>query len=514
MSTISHFSMPHSQSKPSAIVNRLKPHPHLYQINTWAWLDTLSAQAGHQIKLADVPDAEWDHIQSLGFDIVYLMGIWQRSHAGRHIFRTDAHAFKGFDHALPGWTIANVVGSPFSISDYQPDAHIASCEQLDAVRAKLHARGMRLILDFVPNHTGPDHHWIESHPEYFLRGTEDDFHRDPSAYHLIEPTDAAPYYVARGRDPYFAPWADTAQLDFYNMDTRAALIGVLRTIAKHCDGLRCDMAMLVLNEIFGKTWQHLLLHRPCPATHFWQDAIAALPANFIWMAEVYWDMEHQLQDLGFNYTYDKRLYDRLCHSPAREVRAHLTADVAYQGRMARFLENHDEPRSAAVFGLHTLTAFAALIATLPGLRFFHQGQFEGKAIHLPMPLNAAAQETPDAALLNMYEKVLHIASDEVFHEGAWQLLDVLPDTDGSHADLIAYRWLSSTGYRLVVVNLSAAVSQGRIFIAEELPQASRYAFDDLLNDEQYLREQDDVRAHGLYVRLDAYSAHIFSVGVC
>jgi len=317
--------------------------------------------------------------------------------------------------------------------------------------------------------------------------------------------------VARGRDPYFAPWADTAQLDFYNMDARGALIGVLRTIAKHCDGLRCDMAMLVLNEIFGKTWQHLLLHRPCPATHFWQDAIAALPANFIWMAEVYWDMEHQLQDLGFNYTYDKRLYDRLCHSPAREVRAHLTADLAYQGRMARFLENHDEPRSASVFGAYTLEAFATLIATLPGLRFFHQGQFEGRAIHLPMPLNAAAPEKQDTALLKMYERVLHIASDECFHHGEWKLLEVYADTDHSNENLIAYRWLSPKGYRLVTVNLSEHMAQGRVFIANELANSQQHELQDLLSDEHYVREHDDMRRHGLYVRLDAYSAHIFSI---
>lgn len=490
-----------------------RQHPHLYQINTWAWLDELSAQAGRKLVISDVQDSEWDYIRSQGFDIVYLMGVWQRSIAGRHIFRTDAHAFKGFDHALHGWTIENVVGSPFSISDYQPDAHIGTWAQLDAVRAKLHARGMRLILDFVPNHTGPDHHWIFSHPEYFLRGTEGDFHRDPSAYHLIEPEDAHPYYVARGRDPYFAPWADTAQIDFYNTDARAALIDVLQNIAKHCDGLRCDMAMLVLNDVFGKTWQHILLHRPAPARQFWQDAIAALPAGFIWMAEVYWDMEHQLQDLGFKYTYDKRLYDRLCHSSAREVRAHLTAEVAYQSRMARFLENHDEPRSASVFGAYTLPAFAALIATLPGLRFFHQGQFEGRTIHLPMPLNAAGHERPDTILARMYDKLLHIASDEVFHEGEWKLLDVHPDTDHSHDNLIAYRWLSADGYRLVVVNLEGETSQGRLFIADDLPVTPKIDLMDLFDDQHYVRDYDDISHNGLYVRLDGYEVHIFSAGI-
>jgi len=511
-----------SGKKVSNSKTALRQHPHLYQINTWAWLDELSAKAGQALQLADVPDTEWDTIQSLGFDIVYLMGIWQRSLAGRHIFRTDAKAFKVFDHALPGWTVDSVVGSPFSIQDYQPDIRIGNWAQLDEVRAKLHARGMRLMLDFVPNHTGPDHPWIFSHPDYFLQGTEEDYHRDPGAYHLVEPVGSKPYYVARGRDPYFAPWADTAQVDFYSLPARQTMIATLQEISRHCDGLRCDMAMLVLNDIFGKTWQHLLSGRPAMPTEFWEDAIAALPAEFTWMAEVYWDMENRLQAMGFNYTYDKRLYDRLCHSHASDIRSHLQADVEYQGRMARFLENHDEPRSAAVFGAHTLTAFATLIATLPGLRFFHQGQFEGRTIHLPMPLNAAAHEKKDTQLETTYANILHIASADVFHGGLWTLLQVQPhlqaqpDSDGTHEQLIAYTWRDAGEYRLVVVNLSEWTAQGRLFIADQLKmdgdgQDRQCTLDDLLNDTSYMRSYGDLLHNGLYVRLDGYSAHVFSI---
>ena len=162
-----------------------RQHPHLYQIHTWAWLDQLSQQAGRNLQLIDVPDTEWDRIQALGFDFVYLLGIWQRSIAGRYLFRTDAKAFRVFDHALPGWTVASVIGSPFSIQDYVPDARLGDWAQLDAVREKLRVRGMRLMLDFVPNHTGPDHVWIAQHPEYFLHGSEADYQQNPAAFHLI-----------------------------------------------------------------------------------------------------------------------------------------------------------------------------------------------------------------------------------------------------------------------------------------------------------------------------------------
>jgi len=488
-----------------------RPHPHLYQIHTWVWLDALSKQAGRNIQLIDVPDVEWDRIQALGFDLVYLLGIWQRSPAGRHIFRTDAASFRVFDHALPGWNIESVVGSPFSIQDYVPDTRIGDWDQLDAVRAKLHARGMRLILDFVPNHTGPDHVWIDAHPAYFMQGTEADFQRDPTAFHLIERSDTAPCFIARGRDPYFAPWADTAQLNYVNPATRAALIASLQQISQHCDGLRCDMAMLVLNDIFSHTWAHLLRGENFPESEFWTDAIAALPSNFLWMAEVYWDMEWRLQQLGFNYTYDKRLYDRLEGAVPQEIRAHLSGNSDYQCRMARFLENHDEPRSAKTFGRARLPSLAAMLATLPGLRFFHQGQFEGKTLHLPMPLNAAADEAPDQELIGIYKKILALGAQAIFHIGEWRLLEISADTDSTHEQLIAYRWRHNEAYKLVVINLAEQSAQGRIWIADELVHAAHYNLRDELCDISYLREQQDLLAHGLYVRLDGYGAHIFSI---
>jgi hypothetical protein len=488
----------------------LRRHPHLYQIHTWAWLDELSRAAGYTVMLRDVPDTEWDRIKGLGFDLVYLLGIWTRSKAGRHIFRTDAASFKLFDHALPGWTVKSVIGSPFSITGYTPEPRIGNWADIDAVRAKLHARGMRLILDFIPNHVGPDHPWVTEHPEYLMQGQEIDFQHNPSDFLLIEPEDITPYFVARGRDPYFEPWADTAQIDYYNPATRAALIDILKTVGSHCDGLRCDMAMLVLNEVFGRTWGHLLAERERPSGEFWSDAIAALPADFIWMAEVYWDMEAELQGLGFTYTYDKRLYDRLKAGNVSDIRGHLSAGAGYQTHMARFLENHDEPRSLATFGRDRIPVLAALIATLPGLRFFHQGQFIGKKIHLPMPLNRAIDEPPDLALAAIYEHILAVAADPAFHSGEWRLLDVEGLDETSH-NLLAYRWKGDGFYRLVVLNLGPGAAQGRIRIADELPPSAQYDFDDLLNGQSYLRDRGDLEANGLYVRLEGFQGHVFAV---
>ena len=137
--TVLLYRRPDNQKKEANMLAPRRTHPHLYQINTWPWLDALSSAKGRTLRLADVPDAEWDRLAALGFDYIYLLGIWKRSIAGRHLFRTDPAAFARFDHALPGWTVESVVGSPFSIEDYGP-IRFGSWADVDAVRGKLHAR--------------------------------------------------------------------------------------------------------------------------------------------------------------------------------------------------------------------------------------------------------------------------------------------------------------------------------------------------------------------------------------
>ncbi|MFZ3245945.1 MAG: alpha-amylase family glycosyl hydrolase [Candidatus Acidiferrales bacterium] len=487
-----------------------RPHPHLYEINTWAWLEELSAKYGRRIALRDVPSSEWDEIARLGFDFVWLMGIWERSPVGRRYFQLDPSSFPGFDQALPGWKLSQVVGSPYSVRQYRPDPRIGSWADLDHAREQLRARRIGLILDFVANHTAPDHPWAAAHPEYFIRGAQADFRRAPSAFFLHE-TAAEPFLFAHGRDPYFPAWRDVIQLDYFEPAARAALIAELREISNHCDGVRCDMAMLVLNDIFARTWSPLLAGRKPPPREFWSEAIAALPHEFVWLAEVYWNCEAPIQALGFQFTYDKGLYDALRDGQPVEVHARLAADVASQSHAARFLENHDEARAATTFGAARLEAFATLLATLPGMRFYHHGQLDGRKIHLPMPLAVAAPEKPDASTRSFYERILQLSNDPVFHSGQWQLLDVSSAGDDSFRNLVAYQWLSANSRKIVVVNLAADASQGRVRIPDEISASQQYTFLDQLHDVPYPRAGAELIESGLYIRLDAFRAHLFAV---
>jgi alpha amylase-like protein len=485
-----------------------RPHPHLHEINAWAWCEELSAKHGRYISLQNVPDEEWDRLAALGFDFVYLMGVWRRSLAGRRIFRTDVRNFGNFDAALPDWKLRDVVGSPFSVQDYSPDPRIATAEGLSALRHRLRQRGMGLILDFVPNHTGFDHSWIMQHPDRYIQGNAQDFKNDPTAYLLVERGGDENLFVARGRDPYFPPWSDVAQLNYFNPDCCQGMIAILKNIAQYCDGVRCDMAMLVTNEIFNRTWGHLLQRWPTPKTEFWQEAIAAVP-DFVWLAEVYWDMEWKMQELGFQFTYDKRLYDRARQDSPLEVRAHLGADRRYQNKLARFLENHDEPRAAAVFPRERIAATATLFSTLPGMRFYHHGQLDGRKTFVPMPLAKAQPEISDGQIQELYERLLRFVDAEVFHTGEWKLLDVQPAGDNTCQDLIAYRWHQPGENRLIVVNLGSRTAQGKVQEAAAVV-LQNYLFCDLLDGSEYLRKRADL-VDGLYVRLEPYQAHAFTI---
>jgi glycosidase len=492
----------------------MRAHPHLYQINTWPWLDELSRRAGHHLTLGGVPDRAWDHLQLCGIDIVYLMGIWKRSALGRQLARSEPSLFGAFDQALPDWMARDVAGSAYCISAYEPDPRIGSWEDLADIRVKLHARGMKLMVDFIPNHTGFDHPWILSHPDRYVQGDESVFRRNPRAFRPIEISQDEVRFIACGRDPYFAPWTDVAQLDYSNADTRAAMIDVLERLATRADGARCDMAMLVLSEIFSRTWGDYL-RTPMtltPAREFWADARAAVP-QFTLLAEVYWDLEWRLQHLGFDFTYDKGLYDRLLHSSPADVLGHLTADADYQRRSARFIENHDEPRSAAVFG-DRVRAAAVVVSTLPGLRFFHQGQFEGRMERLPVQLGRWSDEAPNEGLLRFYARLLGTVNDDVFHVGEWRLLDVRPAGDGSNGDLLAWRWLRADETRLVVVNLGGGTSQGLVQLSSEVPGDpgdETIVFEDQLDGQQYPWSRRALNQSGLYVKLGRGAAHIFRI---
>jgi hypothetical protein len=295
---------------------------------------------------------------------------------------------------------------------------------------------------------------------------------------------------------------------------RSALIREVQQIAGHCDGVRCDMAMLILNGIFSNTWGGAGSRKfyESPKVEFWTEVRDMLP-GFLLIAEAYWDREWTLQQLGFDYTYDKRLYDRIVSSSVRDIYLHLQADISYQKKLTRFIENHDEPRSAAVFSTGRLLASATLFSTLPGMKLFQRGQFEGKKIRLPVQLRRVRNEELDEEIKAFYVKLLSILEQGAFHDGAWQLKEVESFNGDSFQNLVAYTWRSPLQIKLVVINLAENPSQGRIPITHDLVGEGDYLLRDELNNQKYIRKGEDMRTVGLHVILDGYKAHIFDISL-
>jgi hypothetical protein len=487
----------------------MRKHPHLCEISAWPWLERLSRAENRSVRLANVAPVTWDAFAQAGFDCVYLMGVWRRSAVGRLLARTDPVHLHEYDRVLPGWQMNDVPGSPFSIQAYEPDDRMGGWRGLDSCRAALAERGIDLVLDFVPNHTGFDHEWIDTNPEFYVQGTLASHRADPDLYRPLETADRGDVrFFACGRDPFFPPWPDVAQLNYFNPATREAMIGVLQTIAQHCDGVRCDMAMLVLNEVFGQTWQQRAdLGHETPAAEFWPEAIRRAPMNYL--AEVYWDREFELQQHGFAYTYDKRLLDRLLEGHAEAIRSHLRADATFSTKLARFLENHDEARSFAQFG-DRIRAAATLAFTLPGMRFLYDGQLDGADARAPVQLGRWPDSEGRADVRELYTRLLRTINAPLFHDGEWMLLDVAAAGDATSENIVAHAWRLGDELAIVAANVSTQRAAGLVRIGE-LPPGAAFQFRDQLRDESYHWTRNAL-TDGLYVRLDGGDAHLFLVG--
>ncbi len=485
-------------------------YPSLYQINTRVWLTELSRSLGRHATLDDIPDEELDGLAKKGFDWVWLLSVWQTGLEAQRISLSNAEWRRDFQETLPDLKDEDIPGSGFAITGYTVHTALCGDAGLARMRERLKKRGMKLMLDFVPNHMGLGHPWVETQPELFVRGNEGDLAHAPQNYVRVK-RGIDSMIFAHGRDPYFAGWPDTLQLNYANPATQQAMIENLLKIAGQCDGVRCDMAMLVLPEVFERTWG-------LKASPFWPKAtqkVRELVPDFTFMAEVYWDLEWTLQQQGFDYAYDKRLYDRLRELHARPVRDHFRAGFDYQDKLARFLENHDEPRAAATFSpdVHQAAAVATFLS--PGLRFFHQGQFEGRKKRISPHLSRGPSELVDQKLTEFYHRLLAVLRQAAFRDGQWQLLDCSPGWDGNWTNdcFLAFAWQGGADERYVVaVNYAGNQSQCHVRLPFANLGGKKWRFRDQLRDASYEWNGDDLQARGLFLDMTPWQASVFSIG--
>jgi len=481
-------------------------HPLVYEINTRCWLRDLSEQAGAPITLANVPETELADWRRLGFTHIWLMGVW---HAGPKS-RAHSLSLRQPGQPLQRYDEQDIVGSAYAIASYRVSEALGGNTALKVFRERLAAFGLKLLLDFVPNHTGLDHAWLAERPELFVQSGV----KKPGTF---RPSANKACWIAHGRDPYFHPWVDTAQLDYRNAATRRAMIEQLKSVAQRCDGARCDMSMLVLNDVFQKTWAQFPVSLPCPATQFWAEAIPAvkeLYPDFTFMAEVYWDLEPRLQELGFDYTYDKRWHDHLVARRPDPLQRHLLEAAAGDLRAGvHFLENHDEARIASFLPWAEHRPAALALMGSPGMRLLHEGQLRGATQRVSIHVNHRPREAPNEDIAAFYERLLGTLPGTSVGKGDFKVLkpaSAWPENPTAR-NILLVQWQSQPAeFDLVVANFAPHPSQCHAPLQVE--GQCDWEMTNLLGDERFERSGRDLR-RGLYLDLPPYGSQLFHFSV-
>lgn len=494
--------------------------PLLYEVYTRHWLAGLSATHGRAIDLWTVPETEVERLARLGVTHLWLMGVWPTGVKSRGEALRLESLRQAYGEALPGWSEVDVCGSPYAISAYAVPPSLGGDDGLKALRGRLVERGIKLILDFVPNHTGLDHSWAIERPDLYVGGPVEVQTTIDEGIHLRGVYGER--VLAHGKDPYFPGWTDTLQLDYRRPETKNAMIEQLEQIAARCDGVRCDMAMLVLNDVFATTWAHVPAMdrhgRPIEpaADEFWWTAIGTIKRQhpgFLFVAEAYWDLEDRLCDLGFDYAYDKKLHDLVMHGD-RGVTAHLQALGARIGRRAHFLENHDEPRVNSRLHLEAHSAAAMLLMGLPGLRLLHDGQLEGARRFARIQLARRADEAVDGRVRELYERVLAAVKDTAIGRGQWRIIETKAawDDNPSHTAFTLVQWQTpgdAAHFDLVVINHADHRAQCRARLTAQGLRQGSWSLADALGHEHHLRHGDELADEGLYLDVEPHAAQLF-----
>jgi hypothetical protein len=261
----------HGASSPAAApvaatLGKLPRCPLLFQINTRVVLDEISAQQKKRATFDDFPDNDLDEVAKLGYDFVYFLGVWQ---TGEYGIKKSKMVLE-HDACCKGLPKEAACSSPFAVTDYSAHKDFGGDEALQRLRDRCHARGLRLMVDFVPNHMAVDHPWTKNRPELLIQGSENSVHREPQNFFKV-----GDKVFAHGKDMYYDGWTDTVQLNYGNPALRKEMCDILRKMAGLADGVRCDMAMLICEDVLEKTWGGRLSPpgQPRAQGQFWPGAI-------------------------------------------------------------------------------------------------------------------------------------------------------------------------------------------------------------------------------------------------
>ena len=488
-------------------LNPLPKYPSIYQISTRPFLYELSQKSGKEIKtLAEIPDSVFEEIKQKKFDFVWFMGVWQIGEYGIKHDRTKESLIEQYKKILPDYTEEDAIGCPYAITDYICNKELCpnGDEDLLNLKKRLNDMGIRLMLDFVPNHLALDSPYVDEDIDYFIRAPKD----------MKPPYDKEKYYengVAYGGLHGFDDrWTDVAQINYYNPKSRSLMLSLLKKVAKFSDGIRCDVAWVMLNDFFYKTWHSELdsWGWSKPQEQFWESAIKEVKAEFPdlkLLAEVYGNYFGILIQLGFDYTYDKEMLDKFAAGNVGRVKAWARYTEKYGGNVCRFMENHDDNRATALFNNHiTITDLTALtLYTLPGVKFYFQGQFFGLKNKLDVHLRRAKAEEIDQEAATFYEKLFTFINDDLFRNGEFKFLTPkVSQLDNT----ITYLWKGKNSEEkvLFIINYSNINADGTVALLD-LKGKGKIILTEIFSGKEYEEDIEKLRSEGLKFNLNGWS---------
>ena len=482
-------------------------YPSLYQINTRVWLTDLSAALGRKATLDDIPDADLDRLARLGFDWVWLLSVWRTGEAAQRISRSNPEWRHEFEETLPDLREEDIGGSGFAITGYTVHPELGGDEALARLRRRLRDRGLRLMLDFVPNHTAPDHPWVEEHPDYYVAGTEADLAQAPQNYTRVEQRRRRSRSGLRPR-PVFLGVAGHAAARLRNsghsggdvwrapQDRRAMRWRALR----HGDAgpprrLRADVGSARAALLAGH-------HPACPRA----GARVLLHGGGVLGPR----MDHAAAGVRLRLRQApvrllaRRLRQAGAGAPARRPRLPGPAGP-FPGEPRRAASRRDVCAGAT-------RPRRSSRSSHPGLRFFHQGQFEGRKKRISPHLVRAPVEQPDDALRQFYDRLLSVLRRPDLRDGSWRQLECAPAWDGNWTwdGFLACTWQGASDERLVVA-VNYAGNQAQCYVRMPFADLSGRTVHlrDLMSPAVYDRAGDDLLANGLYLDLPPWGCHVF-----
>ena len=189
------------------------------------------------------------------------MGCGNEARPAFAVALSNADLVASFRAALPDWRPSDVVGSP-TASRTTSWTTTSVVRRAWRPRARHSLRGGSVFSSTsCPTTWRPITRGQQARPEIFVLGTDEQLENDPASFLRV-----AGRVLARGRDPYFPAWPDVVQLNAFAPELRSLMVETLIGIADQCDGVRCDMAMLVMNDVFARTWGEAVGPEPAAST--------------------------------------------------------------------------------------------------------------------------------------------------------------------------------------------------------------------------------------------------------